>query len=284
MTETEIDNQVTVIGQREVATADQMKSHVQRIQQVMAAVMKDGTHYGKIPGTGDKPTLLKPGAEVICLSFHIAPSYRIVDLSVTDKAGDPTVVRYRVTCAGTHQGSSVTLGEGVGECSSNELKYKWRRAANSKEFEATDLYLRRIKYSTYNGKDQEVMQVRVEPADVANTILKMACKRALVAMVLNVAAASDIFAQDLEELPEGLDSDDRPQRTTKPATGAPQAKSGGTGSATEKQVGMLRAKLINGHVEESLLLAHFELESLESLPFLKVNDALKFIADQSYGD
>ena len=29
----------------------------------MGAAMKDGEHFGKIPGCGDKPTLLKPGAE-----------------------------------------------------------------------------------------------------------------------------------------------------------------------------------------------------------------------------
>jgi hypothetical protein len=42
--------------------------------------------------------------------------------------------------------------------------------------------------------------VRTEPADLANTVLKMACKRAKMAMVLNVTAASDCFTQDLEDL------------------------------------------------------------------------------------
>jgi hypothetical protein len=152
----------------------------------------EGVHYGKIPGT-PKPTLYKAGAEVLCATFRIAPSYRIEDLSTDD------YIRYRVACVGTHQTSGAVLGEGMGECSSNEEKYKWRKAGK-KEFDATPENRRRIKY----GKDYETFQVRTEPADIANTVLKMACKRAQVAMSLNTTAASDIFSQDIEDLPEEL--------------------------------------------------------------------------------
>jgi hypothetical protein len=48
------------------------------------------------------------------------------------------------------------------------------------------------------------MEVRVDPADVANTVLKMAKKRAQIDMTLTATAASDIFTQDLEDLPEDL--------------------------------------------------------------------------------
>ena len=40
---------------------DDVIHQVQKIQRVMEAVMKEGEHYGVIPGI-DKPTLLKPGA------------------------------------------------------------------------------------------------------------------------------------------------------------------------------------------------------------------------------
>ena len=39
-------------------------------------------------------------------------------------------------------------------------------------------------------------------ADTYNTVLKMACKRALVHATINATAASDIFTQDLEDLPQ----------------------------------------------------------------------------------
>jgi hypothetical protein len=88
------------------------------------------------------------------------------------------------------------LGEGIGECSSNEEKYKWRKAYDE-EWNATPENRRRIKFGKYKDK-----QVRTEPADVANTILKMAKKRAQVDAVITCTAASDIFTQDIEDLPE----------------------------------------------------------------------------------
>ena len=89
----------------------EIRERVNLVQEVMRGIMKLNTHYGTIPGT-PKPTLYKPGAEVLCVTFRIAPIYRILDLS-TD-----LVARFRVTCIGQHQVSDIMLGEGVGECSS----------------------------------------------------------------------------------------------------------------------------------------------------------------------
>lgn len=172
--------------------------HISLVQEVMHTVMKPDVHYGKIPGT-DKPTLYKNGAEVLCMVFRIAQSYEVVDMSTAD------VVRYRSVCTGTHQVSGLTLGSGMGEASSGEAKYKWRKAYQS-EFDATPEALRR-QYKGYDKqrkKEFTVLQVRTEPADLANTILKMANKRAMLAMVLNVTAASDCFTQDLEDMDEKL--------------------------------------------------------------------------------
>lgn len=184
-----------------VQTAADVRQHVNLIQEVMQAVMKKDTHYGVIPGS-KKPSLYKPGAEVLCATFRIAPSYRIEDLSGANS------IRYRVTCIGTHQTTGILMGEGVGECSSDEEKYKWRRVICDEEFEATPETMRRTKFSKYQGKVERTQQIRTEPADAANTILKMAAKRAQVAMTLNVTAASDIFSQDIEDLPEHLRDED----------------------------------------------------------------------------
>jgi len=184
-------------GQGRMAVSD-IIGHVALVQEVMRAVMKTDVHYGIIPGT-DKPTLLKSGAEVLCMAFRIADSYAVEDLS-TD-----LVVRYRVTCTGTHQVTGHVLGTGMGEASSGEEKYKWVKAY-PEEWEATLPNLRRTKYGWDKVKRQkyEVLQVRTEPANLANTILKMANKRAKMAMVLNVTAASDCFSQDLEDMDDAL--------------------------------------------------------------------------------
>lgn len=191
-------------SQTGVMTAADVRAQVNAIQQVMEAVMKKDVHYGVIFGT-NKPTLYKPGAEVLATTFRIAVSFQEDDLS------NPDEIRYRVRCIGTHQTSGIVLGEGIGECSSNEEKYKWRRAICDEEYDDTPDNRRRIKYSKYNGNVQKTKQVRTEPADVANTILKMAAKRAQVAMTLNCTAASDIFTQDVEDLPEHLLPEEEPR-------------------------------------------------------------------------
>lgn len=188
-------------------SAVEIRQRVNLVQEVMQGIMKRETHYGTIPGT-NKPTLYKPGAEVLCVTFRVAQEYKIEDLSVQG------VARYRVTCVGRHQMTGVALGEGVGECSSSEEKYKWRGVICKAELDATPENLRRKKYYK-NGNTAD--QIRTEPADLANTILKMACKRAMIAMTLNVTAASDIFTQDIEDLPEEL----RPQESFHPNSQKP---------------------------------------------------------------
>jgi hypothetical protein len=263
------------------ATAVEVRAHVQRIQQVMKAVMKDGLHYGKIPGAGDKRTLFKPGAEVLCVTFHVAPKFEVEDLS------DGDCVRYRLRCIGIHQTTGQVLGEGMGEASSNEEKYKWRNAVCDEEFEDTAEDRKRVKWQRGNNGPWQRKQVRTEPADIANTVLKMACKRAHVAMSINVTAAGDIFGQDLEDMPEelreSLTEDQGPTpRATKPTTQAPRATNGGNGGggvATEKQVKLIRVKLDNAGMSAEELCTKFGIDSITKLAFDKVNEALAFIAD-----
>jgi hypothetical protein len=169
------------------------------VQEVKKAVMKKDVHFGKIPGT-PKDTLYKAGAEQLCMVFRIAPSFDVSDLS------DGDVIRYRVTCTGTHQVTGLVLGSAMGEASGGEEKYKWRKPVCDQEFEEMPPHLRREKWMKgySGGAPYKQKQIRTEPADAANTILKMAVKRAHVAMVLAVLAASDIFGQDLEDMERNL--------------------------------------------------------------------------------
>jgi hypothetical protein len=192
-----------VAGEVHQFSAIEIRQRVNLVQEVMRSIMKEDTHYGVIPGT-KKPSLYKPGAEVLCVTFRIADKYEVEDLTVDGMA------RYRVRCVGVHQVSEIVLGEGMGECSSHEEKYKWRAAICPEEFEVTSETLRRLKFSKWQNKVEKKQQIRTESADQANTILKMACKRAKIAMTLNVTGASDIFTQDIEDLPEELRHDEEP--------------------------------------------------------------------------
>jgi hypothetical protein len=174
-------------------SAVEIRSQVNLIQEVMKSVMKDATHYGIIPGC-QKPCLWKPGAEVLFATFHIAVDPTVEDLSTPDEA------RFRIT-AHAKSNSGTPLGSAVGEASSDEEKYKWREMVCQEEFDETPGDLRRRKWKKSKNGAYAVNQVRTNIADCRNTILKMASKRAYVALALQVTAASDIFTQDVTDLP-----------------------------------------------------------------------------------
>lgn len=172
-----------------------IQARVNMIQGAIKNVFKKDTHFGVIPGTS-KPTLYKPGAEQLLVMFKIAPSEpKTEDLSTGD------AVRYRVTRSGLSQIDGKFLGAGTGECSSEEEKYKWRNPICAEEFEETPTDRKREVWKKVYGKSEKRKQVRTNPHDLANTILKMADKRAMVAMALCVTGASDAFSQDFEDLP-----------------------------------------------------------------------------------
>jgi hypothetical protein len=253
-------------------TAPQIKAQVNLVQQVMKAVMKRETHYGVIPGT-QKPTLLKAGAEVLLTTFRIAVEPEVEDLSTPDE------IRYRVRALGRHQGTGIVVGIGIGECSSSEEKYRWRDAVCDEEFDLTDEDRRRVKYAKAKGGGHYTRrQIRTVPADLANTVLKMAKKRAQIDLTLTATAASDIFTQDLEEGdgPQGYGDEGQHQAPQRPQASAPS--SGGYGIASEKQQKLIRAKLSNAGISEADFCSTMGITSITELPFGKVNDGLAWIA------
>jgi hypothetical protein len=182
-------------GERSLTAAD-VRAQVNLIQDVMRSVMFDGTHYGKIPGT-QSVSLYKAGAEKLMATFRLAARPEVADLSADGE------VHYRVTVNLLSAGGQF-LGAGIGECSSREDKYAWRGMICQEEFDATPDNRKRVKFAKYQGRVEQKKQIRTNPADVANTILKMAKKRAQVDAVITVTAASDIFTQDIEDLPDEL--------------------------------------------------------------------------------
>ncbi len=178
----------------------EVKQRVDAIHRIMAKMMKKDVHYGVIPGT-KKPTLYKPGSEILLLTFRVAVEPEITDLSTADE------VRYRIRAFGHHVPTDSFMGAGVGECSSNEEKFLWRAALSREEYEETPLDQKRIKYKKEWDRGRpaviKVEQIKVPPADAANAVLKRAKKRAQVDFVLTAMAASEIFTQDVEDLPDG---------------------------------------------------------------------------------
>lgn len=171
-------NQLATAQAPEQVAALQVRQQVNQLQYLMSNVLKSGEHYGVIPGTKGKPSLLQPGAEKICLMFKLVPRYQVSKVQLP--GGHREV---EVTCTLYQRGSETVEGEGIGSCSTMESKYRYRnRWANG----------------------QKVREENPDIADVYNTVLKMAKKRALVDAVKSTTAASDIFTQDVEDLPDWM--------------------------------------------------------------------------------
>lgn len=179
-------------------TATEVRKQVNLIQEVMKNVMKENEHYGKVPGC-DKPSLLKPGAEKLMMTFRLAAEY---DELLGSTEGD-SFICYKINCKLTHIPTGQVIGNGRGVCNSKEKKYRTRSVYLNK---ATEEEKKIGREETRQGKTGEykVLVVPQDPWDVQNTIYKMACKRALVAAILNATAASDIFTQDIEDIDEGV--------------------------------------------------------------------------------
>ncbi len=201
---------------------------VRLIQDVMHAVMKEGEHYGAIPGCGDKKTLLQPGAQKLTMTFRLAPDYNIQEVNL-----DRGHKEYRVTCTLRSIQSGTFVGQGVGCCSTMESKYRWRQGEGTPTGKPVPkAYWVDRNPELLGGKgfiprkidNQWVICEKGEkvendnPADTYNTVLKMAKKRAFVDATITATAASDIFTQDVGDEETRLEDDKMPQDAPAPQT------------------------------------------------------------------
>jgi hypothetical protein len=188
-------NDLVVQDSRGVLNVADVIEQKRAIHEIMERVMKKDVHYGIIPGC-QKPSMYQPCAELLCMTFRLAPSF------IVDEIERPGEFAYRTTC-NISTASGIFLGSAVGECSTSETKYMWRAAVCDEEFEATPENMRRNlwkKADKYHQNPYQVKQVRTNPADLANTASAISQKRAFVRAVRTVTAASDVFDVNLEDL------------------------------------------------------------------------------------
>lgn len=222
------------------------------------SVLKDGVDFGKIPGTGDKPTLLKPGAEKLCTLFGLQ-AVPILEESTEDWTGKDhdgeAFFYYRYTYQ-LMRGERV-VAAAQGSANSWEKKYRYRRAElvcpacgmsavikGKEEFGGGWLCWNRKGGcgAKWNDGDQVIESqprgdvVNPDPADLVNTLQKMAQKRALVAAVLIAANASEFFTQDIEDMGLGSVIDAEIKETTPgAATKSKQQPRGGVSALSSKE-------------------------------------------------
>lgn len=285
-----MNNQLTVIPERDMnlpMTEQQIQEQVQLIQRVMKKVMKADVHYGTIPGCGDKPALLKPGAEKICLTFRLAAKFQVEH---TDFPGGHREYSVRCTLVAPN---GVEVGEGIGVCSTMENKYRYRwdntgQQVPSEYWETRDPdLLGGPQFAARKVGGTWLIFQKIDhdnPADYYNTCAKMAKKRAHVDATLTTTAASDIFEQDIDEMVENgvmpNEADAVPRG--KPRVDQPQRKSNVvSGAVTEGQRKLLFARCKAANVDVALLCKEFGADDLDHFPKAKVNDALAWLDGQA---
>jgi hypothetical protein len=154
----------------------QVTDRVNLVHQVLSKVMVKGTHYGTVPGCGDKLVLLKPGADVLAMTFRLVPQFAVTRVDLENGHRE-----YDVTCS-MYGSDGALLGQGVGSASTMEKKYRYRKDGTGNKIENEDI------------------------ADVYNTVLKIAKKRSHIDATLTVTGAADLFTQDM------IDEDDTPRK------------------------------------------------------------------------
>ncbi len=191
-------------------------AQVAKIQEAMKAVMRVDEHFGTIPGT-PKPTLYKPGAEKLCLLFRLDPQF---DCREIRDGNHLTVIS---TCTLYSLTTGQRMGSGMGSCSTKEAKYGYRDQSRKCPSCGKPAIIKgKAEYgggfvcfkkkdgcgAKFGDNDKAILDQptgRIENPDLPdmwNTVIKMSNKRALIAAVLVVTGASDIFTQDLEDLTE----------------------------------------------------------------------------------
>jgi len=234
-------------GEIQAFSPAQLIEQVALVQSVMKNVMRDNEHYGKIPGCGDKPTLLKPGAEKLAFTFRLAPEYSGEENPIDLGNGHR---EYIIKTTLRHIETGKAWGQGVGSCSTMERKYRFRTGPSkstgkpvpkaywdlrgsdpSKAQEALGGkgFVARKENGQWMICQQGESVENDNPADNYNTVLKMAKKRSLVDATITATACSDIFTQDVEDLggkykeaaPQEETNTARSQEVHAPATTTP---------------------------------------------------------------
>ena len=214
------------------ASIEEMVRRRELIDELMKRVLKEGEHYGTIPGAGDRKVLFQPGAQKISGMFNLGSKpirEDIIDLGNGHR-------EYRLIVGVFHYPTGMEVGQAPGSCSTMESKYRYRNVA---DYEVTDQKIPqdyKEKKGEYRRKGFGAKKVdgqwawvkygdeertdNPDIADVWNTCYKMAYKRAFVNAILQATGASDFFTQDVEEGANGPGRGSPPSETPeKPVAG-----------------------------------------------------------------
>jgi hypothetical protein len=161
------------------ASIEEIGARLALVKRALQESMEENIDYGKIPGCGPKPGLLKPGAEKLKTLFQLG--FTVKEKEVRDLGDGHREVE--ITLQFTHLPTGWVMGDGLGSA---------------------------------NTRERRMQREKGTPADVYNNCLKIAKKRALVDGILTVTGSSGLLTQDIEEDPDLYRDTQQPERQPLP--------------------------------------------------------------------
>jgi len=205
-----MNNNLMVINELDTSTVSKTLDKISNFQSIVQSTLRADVDYGVIPGT-QKPTLLKAGSEKICMLFGANPEY-VFESKTEDY--DKEFFAYTIKCTLMRNGNPVA--QGVGSCNSKENKYRYK---NYRENELPpDVDKDKIPHSIDRYGNKKYKLETDDSCTIANTVLKMAKKRAYVDATLQIGALSEVFTQDLEDIVSYERKEDIENMTAKEAS------------------------------------------------------------------
>ena len=282
-------------------TVDEVAKQIDKVRELMGRVMKKDIDYGVVPGTKGKPSLFKSGSELLGKLFKLRPEY---DMQITYPSENPGHIVVHTKCRLYHIETGFPMGEGVACCSSLEAKYRYRNAERKCPSCGSEAIIKgKEQYgggwlcfkkkggcgAKFEDDDPEItLQARgkVENeniADVHNTIIKMAAKRAKVDAIITATAASSLFTQDVEEFRNGEPGPEpkQEQKEEKPSEAAASTENGMSVAQKGKlfALGNTLSRKNNKDIKETMLSVYqiLKLEGIHSSKQLTVKQASQVI-------
>lgn len=187
MTENSIEqvNSTTLIVETTTATLSDVSTAFADFKDFIKNELKDGIDFGQIPNV-KIPCLFKAGGEKIQMLLGLTPQYKLLSRAfipnqssrrksfnaTTKKYDEIEIIRnyYSWEWACELWKGGVKIAEGVGMANTEEEKY--------------------VTQYERHGKS---------PDGLANTVMKIAKKRAFMDAIIAVSGISDMFTQDLED-------------------------------------------------------------------------------------
>lgn len=240
---------------------EMLKKGRQRIATIQKELLVVDVDYGIIPGTDDRHTLFKAGAEKLCQFYGLVSRIEVV-ARIGDNVTAPAV-RYDATCF-IHLGSTEgpVVATGYGTANSWEKRYL-RPSTPCPSCGKPALMKSKFGPGMYcnpkaGGCGSNIPMNEVPPSDpkgevttahdLGNTLAKMAEKRAHVDATLRATATSGLFTQDVVEdensdtqLDAGTSVDEASQEAVRPSGATVDVSTGEVVRAESQDAAMMEA-------------------------------------------